>query len=93
MVNDTESRQALRELASELSALVDPTSLGDHLDFAQSIESVRKRRESSGPTLAEVARRMGVDHAAVSRLESGEQPNPTVNTVMRHVEAIGSRLV
>jgi len=35
---------------------------------------------------------MGVDHAGVSRLESGKQANPTVNTVMRYVEAIGLRV-
>ena len=51
--------------------------------------SVRIERESRGLTVAE---RMGVDHAAVSRLESGKQANPTVNTVMRYVEAIGLRV-
>ena len=35
---------------------------------------------------------MGVDHAAVSRLESSKQANPTVNAVMRYVEAIGPRV-
>ncbi len=42
--------------------------------------------------MTEIAERMGVDHAAVSRLESGKQPNPTVNTLMRYVEAIGLRI-
>ncbi len=93
MANNTETRQALPESATELSAMVDPISLGDHLDFAQFIDTVRKHRESLGLTLTEVANRMGVDHASLSRLESGKQPNPTVNTVMRYVEAIGSRMV
>ena len=73
--------------------MVDPSSLGDHLDFAAFLGLVRKRRESLGLTLVEVAKRMGVDHAAVSRLESGKQVNPTVNTVMRYVEAVGARVV
>ena len=80
------------ELAAELVAMADPSSLGDHLDFAVFMKSVRDRRESLGLTLAEVAHRMGVDHAAVSRLESGKQPNPTINTLMRYIEALGLRL-
>ena len=93
MAIDTESRQTRPDSISELSAMVDPSSLGDHLDFVAFIERVRKHRESLGLTLSEVAKRMGVDHAAVSRLESGKQANPTINTVIRYVEAVGSRVV
>jgi transcriptional regulator with XRE-family HTH domain len=78
--------------AAELAAFSDPSSLGDHLDFAVFMASARKAREGRGLTVSEVAERMGVDHAAVSRLESGKQANPTVNTVMRYVEAIGLRV-
>ena len=70
----------------------DPTSLGDYLDFAVFMASARKERETRGLSIVEVADRMGVDHATVSRLESGKQANPTVNTVMRYVEAIGLRV-
>ena len=78
--------------ASELAAFSDPSALGDHLDFAVFMASARAAREGRGLSLTEVAARMGVDHAAVSRLESGKQANPTVNTVMRYVEAIGLRV-
>ena len=76
----------------ELAAFSDPSALGDHLDFALFLAMARKAREDRGLTLSEVADRMGVDHAAVSRLETGKQANPTVNTVMRYVEAIGLRV-
>ena len=92
MGNETEAREVVAEIVSELTAITDPSSLGDHLDFAVFIQTVKTLRESLGLTLTEVAERMGVDHAAVSRLESGKQANPTVNTVMRYVEAIGSRV-
>ena len=36
---------------------------------------------------------MDTDHAAVSRLETGKQANPTINTLMRYVEALGVQLV
>ena len=92
MANDTTARDADADAASELAAFSDPTTLGDHLDFAVFLATARKAREDRGLSLSEVADRMGVDHAAVSRLESGKQPNPTVNTVMRYVEAIGLRV-
>jgi DNA-binding phage protein len=86
------SRPAPTDPASELAAFTDPSALGDHLDFAVFIASTRNAREARGLSVSDVASRMGVDHAAVSRLESGKQPNPTVNTVMRYVEAIGLRV-
>jgi transcriptional regulator with XRE-family HTH domain len=92
VANDLETNLSLTDAVSELAAFTDPSSLGDHLDFAVFMASARKAREARGLTLTEVAEKMGVDHAAVSRLESGKQANPTVNTVMRYVEAIGFRV-
>ena len=92
MANELAHRPTVPEAASELAAFSDPSALGDHLEFAVFLASARKEREARGLTLSEVAARMGCDHAAVSRLESGKQPNPTVNTVMRYVEAIGLRI-
>ena len=79
-------------LVSEFAAFVDPSTLGDHLDFAVFLATARKAREAKGLSVTEVAERMGVDHSAVSRLESGKQANPTVNTLMRYVAAIGLRV-
>jgi transcriptional regulator with XRE-family HTH domain len=92
VASDLASRPPLPEAASELAAFADPSAMGDHLDFAMFIASARKAREARGLSVSEVAERMGVDHASVSRLESGKQANPTVNTVMRYVEAIGLRV-
>jgi transcriptional regulator with XRE-family HTH domain len=92
VANELAPRPVAPDAASELAAMADPSALGDHLDFAAFIASARQAREGRGLSLSEVAGRMGVDHAAVSRLESGKQANPTVNTVMRYVEAIGLRV-
>jgi DNA-binding phage protein len=92
VANDLARRPVPPEAASELAAFSDPSTLGDHLDFAVFLASARKAREDRGLSLSEVAARMGVDHATVSRLESGRQTNPTVNTVMRYVEAIGLKV-
>ncbi len=49
-------------------------------------------RESQGPTLAEVAQRMGIDAPALSRLETGKMLNPTLATLHKWAEALGQRL-
>jgi transcriptional regulator with XRE-family HTH domain len=92
VASDVASRPPTPEPATELAAFSDPSAMGDHLDFAVFVASARKAREARGLSVSEVAGRMGVDHASVSRLESGKQANPTVNTVMRYVEAIGLRV-
>lgn len=92
MADDLASRADPAEAASELAALADPSALGDHLDFAEFIARASRARAARGLSASDVADRMGVDRAAVSRLESGGQANPTVNTVMRYVEAIGLRV-
>lgn len=35
----------------------------------------------------------GMDKAALLRLESGQRPNPTVETLMRYAEAVGRVVV
>ena len=49
-------------------------------------------REGQGLTLAEVAQRMGVDPPALSRLETGKVPNPTLATLHKWAEALGQKL-
>ena len=49
-------------------------------------------RESQGLTLAEVAERMGIDAAALSRLETGKMLNPTIATLHKWAEAFGQKL-
>lgn len=35
----------------------------------------------------------GMDRSALSKLETGQRPNPTVETLVRYAEAVGKRLV
>jgi transcriptional regulator with XRE-family HTH domain len=44
-------------------------------------------------TLATVSRRCGLDQPALSRLENGHVPNPTVDTLWRYAAALGKRLL
>jgi hypothetical protein len=34
-----------------------------------------------------------MDRSALSKLETGQRPNPTVDTLVRYAEAVGKRLV
>jgi DNA-binding XRE family transcriptional regulator len=54
---------------------------------------LKATREEKGLSLADVADRTGMDRSALSKLETGQRPNPTVETLVRYAEAVGKRLV
>ena len=43
--------------------------------------------------LADIVARCGIDQPALSRLENGHTPNPTLDTLWRYAAALGKRLV
>jgi len=57
------------------------------------LEHIKGAREAAGLTLAEVSRRSGIDQPALSRLETGHNKNPTLDTLWRYAAAVGQRLV
>jgi DNA-binding XRE family transcriptional regulator len=54
---------------------------------------LKAAREQKGLTLADLTERTGMDRSALSKLETGQRPNPTVETLVRYAEAVGKRLV
>ena len=56
------------------------------------VAQFKTARENQGLTLAEVARRMGIDAPALSRLETGKTLNPTIATLHKWAEALGQNL-
>ena len=50
-------------------------------------------REAKGLSLADLTALTGMDRSALSKLETGQRPNPTVDTLVRYAEAVGKRLV
>jgi hypothetical protein len=56
------------------------------------LADLRRVREAGGLSLADVAARTGIDKAALSRLENGQQANPTVGTLARYARALGKRV-
>jgi DNA-binding XRE family transcriptional regulator len=69
-----------------------PIPQGVVLDLLQALAELKKARTAAGLSLTDVAKRSGIDKAALSRLENGIQSNPTVETLSRYAAALGKRL-
>jgi hypothetical protein len=76
-----------------LKVIGDGATMGDLVAFRRFILSLRRERERLGLPLADVAERAGIDKGALSRLETGQQLNPTVNTLARYAHALGKSLI
>jgi ribosome-binding protein aMBF1 (putative translation factor) len=90
-----EKFQAERPTLEDLLASGDyagPLPLRDYLALRRFLHALREERERQGLSVTDVAERMGIDKAAVSRLETGRQANPTIETLCRYAAAIGKRI-
>ena len=54
---------------------------------------LKAAREAKGLSLADLTELTGMDRSALSKLETGQRANPTVETLVRYAEAVGKRLV
>jgi ribosome-binding protein aMBF1 (putative translation factor) len=84
---DREYRQTGR--IGTMGEKVDPE---DKLHFRRFIQKLRRERLSRRLSMEQLAARSKLDKAALSRLESGKQVNPTVATLMRYARALDLRL-
>jgi Helix-turn-helix domain len=57
------------------------------------VDQIKKAREASGLTLAEVSVRCGIDQPALSRAEDGRNKTTTLDTLWRYADAVGRRRV
>lgn len=56
------------------------------------LAELKTTREAKGLSLADLMERTGMDRSAVSKLETGQRANPTVETLIRYAEALGKRI-
>lgn len=54
---------------------------------------LKAAREERGLSLADLTRLTGMDRSALSKLETGQRLNPTIETLVRYADAVGKRLV
>jgi DNA-binding XRE family transcriptional regulator len=57
------------------------------------LQQLKAAREAKGLSLADLTELTGMDRSALSKLETGQRANPTVETLVRYAEAVGKRLV
>jgi hypothetical protein len=84
-----------QQVAEEL-----PELIARHQERMASLDQLEKlfvqlkaAREAKGLSLADVTELTGMDRSALSKLETGQRANPTVDTLVRYAEAVGKRLV
>jgi ribosome-binding protein aMBF1 (putative translation factor) len=75
-----------------IETIGDGTTMGSLVEYRRFIMSLRHERERQGLSLSDIAERADIDKAALSRLENGQQLNPTVNTLARYASALGATL-
>jgi DNA-binding XRE family transcriptional regulator len=84
-----------RQVAGELPELVarhHQRAAADDL-LGEVLAKLQAEREKRGLSLADVTELTGMDRSALSKLESGQRPNPTIDTLARYAQALGKRLV
>jgi transcriptional regulator with XRE-family HTH domain len=66
--------------------------LGGLLLLHQFVALARAKRLRQGLSLAELSELCGIDEAALSRLETGKNSNPTLDTLTRIAAALGNQI-
>ena len=87
-----EIREQVAEELPELIARHDERmiALGQ---LAELVQQLKAAREEKGLSLADMTRLTGMDRSALSKLETGQRLNPTIETLVRYADAVGKRLV
>jgi DNA-binding XRE family transcriptional regulator len=85
-------REQIAEELPDLIARHHQRMAADEL-LKEVIEKLKAERERQGLSLADVTERTGMDRSALSKLETGQRPNPTIETLARYAQAVGKRLV
>jgi transcriptional regulator with XRE-family HTH domain len=67
-------------------------TLGELLMLHQVVAQLKQEREQQGLTLADMTQRTGIEQAALSRLETGKNSNPTFDTLYRVADALGKTI-
>src|SRR5262249_46711913 len=56
------------------------------------LAQLKAAREAKGLSLADLTELTGMDRSALSKLETGQRANPTVETLVAYAEAVGNRV-
>jgi DNA-binding XRE family transcriptional regulator len=88
-------KQIREQVAEELPELIarhrQRLATLDQLDAL--LRQLKAAREERGLSLSDLTELTGMDRSAISKLETGQRSNPTVETLVRYAEAVGKHLV
>jgi transcriptional regulator with XRE-family HTH domain len=56
------------------------------------VHALKQERERQGMTLADVSVECGIEKGSLSKLENGQNPNPTFETLQRYAQSLGKEL-
>ncbi|HZL87808.1 MAG TPA: helix-turn-helix domain-containing protein [Pirellulaceae bacterium] len=62
-------------------------------DLARVFSELKRAREDQGLSLSDMQDKTGIDRSALSKLETGQRDNYTVETILRYADAVGKRIV
>ena len=65
---------------------------GDLMMLHEMMAALKGERERQSMTMAQLSKITGIDQAALSRLESGKNANPTLETMNRIAAALGKTI-
>lgn len=88
--------RAIREqVAEELPDLIarHQDRMANRDQLRELLQQLKAAREAKGLSLADLTALTGLDRSALSKLETGQRANPTIETLTRYAEAVGKRLV
>lgn len=88
-------KEIRQKIAEELPDLIarHHERMASHDQLQDLFLQLKAAREAKGLSLADVTELTGMDRSALSKLETGQRANPTVETLVRYAEAVGKRLV
>lgn len=56
------------------------------------LKKLREERQRQGLSLADLNARSGIDRGTLSKVENDDDPNVTMNTLMRYAQAVGKAI-
>jgi ribosome-binding protein aMBF1 (putative translation factor) len=84
-------RPSLRELVAS-GDYTEPVPQPEYLLMLELAAELKRTRQARRLSLADVAKRSGIDKAALSRIENGQNANPTIGTLQTIARSLGVRL-
>ncbi len=90
----TKYKTIREQVAAEMPDLIarHHDRMATHDQLHRLLAQLKAAREAKGLSLADLTELTGMDRSALSKLETGQRANPTVETLVRYAEAVDKRL-